>query len=128
MADAAANAPLKIPRAALGGHDQPRCRTILPATPGGWREPAMFEWELSAESWSDEHSHTEYNFVIEGELYVEAAGVTVQAHAGDVVRVPAGTPGRYWAPRYARLLAIYGPSNGGPSRSLGYERLPTQAG
>jgi hypothetical protein len=31
--------------------------------------------------------------------------------------------GRYWAPKYARLLAIYGPSKGAPSRRLGYEKL-----
>jgi hypothetical protein len=43
--------------------------------------------------------------------------------AGEVARVPAGTVGRYWAPKYARLLAIYGPSNGGPGRSLRYEKL-----
>ena len=49
--------------------------------------------------------------------------VQYEAQAGDVVRVPAGAVGRYWAPSYARLLAIYGPSNGEPSRSMGYERL-----
>jgi quercetin dioxygenase-like cupin family protein len=90
---------------------------------GGWTEPALFEWELTAESWTDEHPHSEYNFVIEGQLFVESGGVTVEAHTGDVVRVPAGAVGRYWAPKYARLLAIYGPSNGGASRSLGYEKL-----
>ena len=122
-----ANTPIKIPRAELGGQNQPKCRVILPPEQGGWREPAMFEWELKGESWSDEHPHTEYNFVIEGQVFVESGGVTVEAHAGDVVLVPARVAGRYWAPRYARLLAIYGPSEGGPSRSLGYERLPTNA-
>ena len=117
------NAPLKIPRAELGGRNGPRCRTILPPSPGGWQEPVLFEWELKAESWTDEHPHTEYNFVIEGELFVECGGVTVEARAGDVVRVPAGSAGRYWAPAYARLLAIYGPSKGGPSQALGYQKL-----
>jgi ethanolamine utilization protein EutQ (cupin superfamily) len=83
----------------------------------------LSEWELSAESWTDQHPHSEYNFVIEGQLFVESDGVTVEAQAGDVVRVPAGAVGRYWAPTYARLLAIYGPSKGEPSKSLGYERL-----
>jgi hypothetical protein len=64
----------------------------------------MFEWELKAESWTDEHPHCEYNYVIEGQLFVDSGGVTVEALAGDVVRVPAGATGRYWAPRYARLL------------------------
>jgi hypothetical protein len=119
----AANTPVKFPRAPLSGCDEPKCRVILPPAPGGWSEPVLFEWELTAESWTDEHPHTEYNFVIEGRLFIESGGVTVEARAGDVVRVPAGATGRYWAPEYARLLAIYGPSKGGLSKTLGYERL-----
>jgi mannose-6-phosphate isomerase-like protein (cupin superfamily) len=127
MADAA-NVPIKISRTELTGDDQPKCRVIMPPRQGGWSEPALFEWELKGESWTDEHPHTEYNFVIEGQLFVESGGVTVEARAGDVVRVPAGAAGRYWAPTYARLLAIYGPSNGGSSRSLGYQRLEEDQG
>jgi mannose-6-phosphate isomerase-like protein (cupin superfamily) len=118
-----ANAPTKYSRMDSNGHDKPICRVIIPPAPGGWSEPALFEWELTAESWSDEHPHSEYNFVIEGQLFVESGGVTVEANAGDVVRVPAGTAGRYWAPKYARLLAIYGPSAGEPSKKLGYEKM-----
>ena len=127
MADAA-NTPTRISRTEMSGRERPRCRVIIPAPQGGWSEPALFEWELKAESWTDEHPHTEYNFVLEGQLFVESGGVTVEAHAGDVVRVPAGAAGKYWAPRYARLLAIYGPSEGGPSRSLGYEKLAGNPG
>jgi mannose-6-phosphate isomerase-like protein (cupin superfamily) len=119
----AADTPTKYSRIDLSGHDKPKCRAIIPPVQGGWSEPALFEWELTAESWIDEHPHSEYNFVIEGQLFVESGGVTVEAHTGDVVRVSAGTAGRYWAPKYARLLAIYGPSKGGPSRKLGYEKL-----
>jgi ethanolamine utilization protein EutQ (cupin superfamily) len=90
---------------------------------GGWSEPAIFEWELTGESWTDRHPHSEYNFVIEGELFVESGGVTVEARAGDVVRTPAGSVGKYWAPNYARLIAIYGPSKGQPSQNLAYEKL-----
>src|SRR5580692_819521 len=115
--------PTKFSRTELGGDDKPKCRVILPPVRSGWSEPAMFEWELSAESWTDQHPHSEYNFVIEGQLFVESGGVTLEAQAGDVVRVPAGAVGRYWAPKYARLLAIYGPSEGGPSKRLGYEKL-----
>ncbi len=122
MTDAAMS-PMKISRTDLAGGDKPKCRIILPALKGGWLEPAMFEWELTAESWTDEHPHSEYNFVIEGQLFVESGGVTVEAQRGDVVRVPAGAVGKYWAPKYARLLAVYGPSKGGPSRALGYEKL-----
>jgi uncharacterized cupin superfamily protein len=122
MSDAR-DAPTKFSRAPLGGRDEPKCREILPAADGGWSEPVLSEWELTAESWTDQHPHTEYNFVLEGQLFVQSGGVTVEAHAGDVVRVPAGAVGKYWAPKYARLLAIYGPSHGGSSKSLGYERL-----
>ena len=117
------NTPTKYSRRESSGHDKPKCRVIIPPAPGGWSEPALFEWELTAESWTDEHPHSEYNFVIEGQLFVESGGITVEANAGDVVRVPAGSAGRYWAPKYARLLAIYGPSKGGPSKKLGYENM-----
>jgi mannose-6-phosphate isomerase-like protein (cupin superfamily) len=119
-----ARTPTKFSRTEFSGPDKPKCRVILPPVRGGWSEPALFEWELIAESWTDEHPHSEYNFVIEGQLFVESGGVTVEARTGDVVRVAAGTAGRYWAPKYARLLAIYGPSDGSPSRRLGYEKLP----
>ena len=118
-----AMAPTRFPRTAPLGNEGPRCRAIIAPVETGWTEPAMFEWELKAESWTDEHPHCEYNYVIEGQLFVDSGGVTVEALAGDVVRVPAGATGRYWAPRYARLLAIYGPNTGEPSRSLGYEKL-----
>jgi hypothetical protein len=116
-------APAIFPRTELAGLERPRCRTIIAPAQGGWTEPVLFEWELQAESWTDEHPHSEYNYVIEGLLFVESNGVTVEARAGDVVRVPAGAVGRYWAPKYARLLAIYGPSDGRPSRKLGHALL-----
>jgi len=118
-----ANAPTKFSRTELTGRDEPKCRAIMPPVPSGWSEPVLFEWELTAESWTDQHPHCEYNFVIQGQLFVESGGITVEAHAGDVVRVPAGAVGRYWAPTYARLLAVYGPNRGEPSRSLGYQKL-----
>lgn len=119
------SAPRKIARGPLAADNGPKCRAIRPPAPGGWTEPALFEWELSGESWTDQHPHTEYNYVIEGQLFVESGGVTVEAHTGDVVEVPAGAVGRYWAPHYARLLAIYGPSRGEASRLHGYERMPS---
>lgn len=118
--------PTKFSRTELSGKDQPKCRVIVPPEQGSWSEPVLFEWVLTAESWTDQHPHSEYNFVIEGQLFVESGGVTIEAKAGDVVRVSAGAVGRYWAPDYARLLAIYGPSNGEPSRELGYEKLRSQ--
>jgi len=119
----AANGPTLFPRTDLTGDGEPKCRVIVPPVEGGWSEPVLFEWELMGESWTDQHPHSEFNFVIEGQLFVECRGVTIEARAGDVVHVPAESVGRYWAPSYARLLAIYGPSKGGASSSLAYEKL-----
>jgi mannose-6-phosphate isomerase-like protein (cupin superfamily) len=120
----AARTPRKFPQAGFVPRSgSPNCRSIIAPTPGGWTEPALFEWELRAEAWTDEHPHAEYNYVLEGQLFVEAEGVTIEAGAGDTVQVPAGATGKYWAPVYARMLAIYGPSDGSPSRKLGHERL-----
>ena len=119
----ARDTPAKFQRAELRADGGPKCRLITPPARAGWTEPVLSEWELTAESWSDQHPHSAYNFVLEGRLFVESGGVTVEARAGDVVRVPAGTVGRYWAPRYARLLAIYGPSQGGASKVLSYKKL-----
>jgi mannose-6-phosphate isomerase-like protein (cupin superfamily) len=107
-----------VPRSGL-----PTCRPIIAPAPGGWTEPALFEWELRGEAWTDEHPHSEYNYVIEGQLFVEAGGVTVEAGAGETVVVPPGATGKYWAPVYARMLAIYGPSEGGASGRREYEKL-----
>jgi mannose-6-phosphate isomerase-like protein (cupin superfamily) len=90
--------PTKYSRTELSGYDRPKCRVIMPPLQGGWTEPALFEWELTGESWTDQHPHSEYNFVIEGQLFVESGGVTIEAQTGDVVRVPAGATGKYWAP------------------------------
>jgi mannose-6-phosphate isomerase-like protein (cupin superfamily) len=121
---AAARIPTKYPKGGFVARSGlPNCRSIVAPAPGGWTEPALFEWELRAESWTDEHPHTEYNYVIEGLLFVEAGGVTVEAGAGDTIQVPPGAVGKYWAPVYARMLAIYGPSEGGASRKLSYEKI-----
>lgn len=121
----ATNVPTRFARTPLGGDDKPGCRAIIPPSPQGWTEPVIHEWELVAETWTDWHPHTEYNFVIEGRVFVEAGGTTVEATAGDLVRVPKGTTGRYWTPTYARLLAIYGPSDGTPSQVLHHGKLPS---
>src|SRR6266700_3772388 len=89
----AANSPTKYSRTNFSSNDKPKCRVIMPPVQGGWSEPALFEWVLTAESWTDQHPHSEYNFVIEGQLFVESGGVTIEAQAGDVVKVPAGAVG-----------------------------------
>jgi hypothetical protein len=97
MADAAStptsNTPTKIARTDLSGNDKPKCRVILPPLQGGWSEPAVFEWELTAESWTDEHPHSEYNFVIEGQLFVESGESSAIARLSPVAadRLPGTT-------------------------------------
>jgi mannose-6-phosphate isomerase-like protein (cupin superfamily) len=119
-----ARTPTKYPKTEFAPRSGlPNCRPIIAPAPGGWTEPALFEWELRGEAWTDEHPHSEYNYVIEGQLFVEAGGVTVEAVAGETVVVPPGATGKYWAPVYARMLAIYGPSEGGASGRREYEKL-----
>lgn len=85
-------------------------RWVFEPDDDGWNDFALSEWELNAAGWSDVHTHTETNIVLSGELHVEAAGRTVIAQVGDVVTVPAGLTGRYWAPVHARMYSIYGPN------------------
>ena len=59
--------------------------------------------------------------MIETHLFVD--GVALKAQAGDFVGVPAEGIGWYQAPTYARLLAIYGPSKGEASKSLGLPKV-----
>jgi uncharacterized cupin superfamily protein len=87
------------------------CRPLLAPSREGWDQVVLGEWELLAgQGFGDCHPHDEVSYVLDGELEVDAAGVRVRAGAGDVVRVPAGTPAYYYAPRYARMLYIYGPN------------------
>jgi mannose-6-phosphate isomerase-like protein (cupin superfamily) len=104
--------------------DRPHSHAFIAPTPAGWTQVALMEWELTAESWSDEHPHDEYNYVLDGLLLVTCDGQTVEVPAGSVVRVPAGTTGHYAAPTHARMLAIYGPNpQGRPSAVHGLSRL-----
>jgi mannose-6-phosphate isomerase-like protein (cupin superfamily) len=91
-----------------------RGRWIYPPDRAGWNDFALSEWVLEGAGAADRHvDHTETNIVVEGELHVECQGRTVIAQAGDAVTVPANHVGRYWAPVYARMYAIYGPSDTG---------------
>jgi ethanolamine utilization protein EutQ (cupin superfamily) len=99
-------------------------RTIIAPDPGGWSGVALMEWELTAAEWTDRHPHEEINFILDGELHVEVGDQVVIARAGDTVRVEAGSTGRYFAPAYARMLAIYGPNpDGAESDSFNYRQL-----
>ena len=82
------------------------------------------EWSLTAAAWTDCHQHDEINRVLEGELYVTCDGVTETVRVGEVVVVPAGSPARYAAPDYARMLFVYGPSGDGHAATgAAYEAL-----
>lgn len=118
-------APQKFPKSPYRDED-PKCRFITHPKEGGWTDPVLMVWELTGESWTDEHAHDEYAYVIEGQLFVESGGVTVEANEGDTVRVPTGTVGHYYAPKYARIFGVYGPNlTGEPVKSLSYKKLPS---
>jgi mannose-6-phosphate isomerase-like protein (cupin superfamily) len=95
-----------------------RSRVFLPPSGSGWSGVALMEWELTAQEWVDEHPHDEFNYVLDGTLVVECDGETVEVTAGQVVQVPAGSQGRYRAPRYARMLAVYGPNPDGARSTI----------
>lgn len=88
-------------------------RWIYPPDENGWSDFVLSEWVLERAGAQDRHPHTETVIVVEGELHVECDGKTVVARAGDTVTVPANRIGKYWAPVYARMFAIYGPSASG---------------
>lgn len=85
-------------------------RPVGPEAVGAWHEPVVSEWELTGAGWQDTHPYSELNVVLEGRLFVESGGVEVVLDPGDAVVVEAGSTGRYWAPRYARMLSVYGPN------------------
>lgn len=100
-----------------------RSRWIIPPTKEGWDKFALSEWELEKAAWTDLHHHVEVNVILEGELTVECDGLTVVGTRGDTVRVGAGKLGRYSAPVYARMLAVYGPNPGREDEEFSYEPI-----
>lgn len=116
--------PRKWERTDLVSKGGPKGRWFTGPFPEGWTEPVIVEWELTAESWTDQHVHDEYAYILEGQLFVECNGVTVEATKGDMVCVPAGSTGRYWAPTYARMLGVYGANpTGEPIANVTFKRL-----
>jgi mannose-6-phosphate isomerase-like protein (cupin superfamily) len=103
-----------------------RCRWLLEPPPESWSGFVLSEWELERTGWADLHPHDETNIVVEGELHVECEGQTVVVGPRGTVRVPAGKVGRYSAPVYARMFAIYGPNPTGAKTEYGeYWDLPS---
>lgn len=103
-----------------------RGRWIFPPHPDGWSDFAFSEWELEAGTWTDLHHHDEVNFILEGELHVESEGTTIIARPGDTVTVKAGHLGSYSAPKYARMVAIYGPNPGKPDEHFSFTAHATE--
>lgn len=117
-------APRKLAKAPLVGENEPKVRWFTEPPADAWSGPIISEWELVGEAWTDEHAHDEFAYVLEGQLFVESDGVTVEANQGDMVCVPAGSIGRYFAPKYARMLGIYGPNpDGEPMKNARFEKL-----
>ncbi|MFD1210495.1 cupin domain-containing protein [Arthrobacter sp. GCM10027362] len=101
-----------------------RTRLIIPDSLDRWEGFALSEWELAGAAWEDFHPHSETNLVLEGELHIECEGRTVVLGPGDAARVNAGRTGRYWAPVYARMIAVYGPNPDGlESDSFKYSEI-----
>ena len=116
-------APTKWAREPLAG-EPPKTRWFTKPSADGWTQPVIMEWELKGEAWTDLHVHDEFAYVLEGHLFVSCDGVTVEARAGEMVRVPANTIGRYWAPEYARMLGVYAPNpTGAPIANAKFETL-----
>lgn len=98
--------------ASLTGH-----RTDDPGA--AWTDVVIHEWEMEGQGWEDLHPHDETTYLLAGELVVESEGVSVRLGPGDAALVRGGYLGRYLAPGYARMLAIYGPNpSGAPSRGF----------
>lgn len=104
----------------------PRMRNnaILPVLKEGWDDFRVAEWSLEGAAWEDFHPHPEFNYVLEGELHIVVDDQEVVLGPGASATVPAGKLGRYWAPEYARMLAVYGPNPEGlESTDFKYEEL-----
>lgn len=83
---------------------------LLTPPASAWDGCVFTEWELRSAGWQDLHSHDEFTYVIEGELHLSCGSDEVVLRRGDLGRIPAGSIGKYSAPHYARMLAIYGPN------------------
>ena len=113
------SAPRLYPTAELRQeHRGQRGRWVIPPASGGWTGVVVGEWELTAAGWEDMHPNPETNYVVEGELHVKSGGITVIACKGDVVQVPGGCVGKYWAPTYARMVAFHGPNPAGDATEI----------
>lgn len=88
-------------------------RWIVAPRPEGWDKYALSEWELTAAGYADHHPHDEVSYIMEGELHIRVDDTTTVGRPGDAILVPAGSTGYYWAPKYARMLGIYGPNSAG---------------
>ena len=109
--------PTVFPAVELSGEPKDN-RFVWDPSPS-WTSVRIGEWELTAQEWIDTHQHDEFNYVLEGTLMVSCDGETVEVPSGSLVRTPAGSTGRYWAPVYARMLVIYGPNPTGAKVEIG---------
>lgn len=87
-----------------------KARWVFNTLPEGWDTDAMSEWSPEREGFADRHPHDEISVVLGGELHIRVGDTEVVGGPGDTIRVPAGQTGYHWAPKYARMLGIYGPN------------------
>lgn len=87
-----------------------RCNTITDEPGVAWSAPVFMEWEIEGAGWEDLHPHDETTYLLEGELTIESGGESVTLQPGDCAVVHAHHIGRYIAPVYARMIAVYGPN------------------
>lgn len=97
---------------------------LVPAPRAGWIGPAAGEWVLEGSAIIDRHPYDELNYVLDGELHVTAAGVTVVAPAGSLVRVRAGVAAEYRSVGRSRMVYVYGDNPRGLPSELLHE-LPS---
>ncbi|MCB8883730.1 cupin domain-containing protein [Acidisoma cellulosilytica] len=115
---------VKYPAPMLESEHGPKHKWITPLNAEGWTDPVFSFWEMTAEYWTDRHFHAEWNYVVEGQLFIEVDGIKVELNAGDVGCVPAGRVGHYSAPKYAKMFAVYGPNpNGTKPTDMTYKKL-----
>lgn len=94
---------------------------------GPWTGFIMSEWELKEAIWQDRHPHEEFNLVIEGELHLTCDDQTVILKAGDAATVAPGKLGVYTAPKFAKMVTVYGPNpSGAESIDFAYQDLPAK--
>jgi len=90
------------------GVEEPHHRWINYPVPEGWTDPVISLWQLTGEHFTDQHGHIEWNYILEGQLFLEVEGIKVELSKGDIFCIPAGKKAHYTAPNHVKMFAVYG--------------------